>query len=586
MYEDEQAIVGADAWNERTLVDLLRLRRLTKKENPIFLFLGDGENVTDTLSAIELHERAASAGAHLARTLPKGAHVVLLFENSIEYIVAFFACLYAGHVPVSGVYPSAIGATERFAFILQDSQAKAVLGKRDTLTLFHQGQAAKSSLKWIPLESALKAVPLDEPVALTSDTPAVIQYTSGSTENPKGVCLTHRNICHNIHAQLISFQYQDKDTGLSWLPFTHDMGLVGAVLPALAAGNPFYFMGPDKFIEKPSRWLQAISRYGATISGGPDFAYRYCARLPEKDISPDWDFSRWTIAFNGSENISPDTLERFVTRFEKQGFRGRSFYPCYGLAENSLLVTSGRKGAGVSLVAFDREALSHGKALPLANPGSEADRETVSVLASCGTPHEDQHIHIVEPEHQTFLPEGTVGEIWIDSPSVSIGYFNSPLRNAQCFVEREGKRYLRTQDFGFLHQGELFHVGRLSEKFLYEGNVYYTNDIALSLSQALGGALCVVVPPALPERELPNLIIEHDDIEAIPALRQRIVATMNSYRITRFAFYFVRKGFVIRTPSGKIRADLTLENILAEKSAIVLSGDTQAPVATGMSRMI
>ncbi|WP_122050502.1 AMP-binding protein [Asaia bogorensis] len=586
MYEDEQAIFGAAAWQERTLVDLLKLRRITKKENPIFLFLGDGENVTDTLSAVELHERAGRAGAHLSRTLPKGAHVMLLFENGIDYIVAFFSCLYAGLVPVSGVYPSAIGAIERFAFILQDSQAKAVLGKRDTLTLFHQGEIARSGVKWIPLESALKAPAPIEPDMPTSDTLAVIQYTSGSTENPKGVCLTHRNICHNIHAQLVSFQYQDNDTGLSWLPFTHDMGLVGAVLPALAAGNPFYFMGPDKFIEKPSRWLQAISRYGATISGGPDFAYRYCARLPERDTSPEWDLSRWAIAFNGSENISPDTLSKFEARFSRQGFSGKSFYPCYGLAENSLLVTSGRKGAGVNLVAFDREALSRGDAVPVDVSAGETDREMTSALASCGTPHEDQHIHIADQETLSFLTEGKVGEIWIDSPSVSTGYFNSPLRNAQCFVERHGKRYLRTQDFGFLHQGELFHVGRLSEKFLYEGNIYYTNDVSLSLSQALDGALCMVVPPVLPERELPTVIIEHDDIESLPDFRQRLVATMNSYRITRFAFHFIRKGFVIRTPSGKIRADLTLQNILSEKSAIVHSGDTQTPVATGMSRLI
>ncbi|GBQ93832.1 AMP-binding protein [Asaia krungthepensis] len=582
MYEEEQALVGIEAWKQRTLVDLLHFRRLTRHESSIFLFLGDGENVTETLSAAELHDRACLAAAHLTRILPAPARIVLLFENGIEYIVAFFACLYAGHVPVSGIYPSAIGATERFTFILHDSDARAVLGKRETLTLFHQAGRDASKVKWIPLESALSAPKPAEPVPLKSEDLALVQYTSGSTENPKGVCLTHRNICHNIHAQLISFQYQDNDTGLSWLPFTHDMGLVGAVLPALAAGNPFYFMAPDKFIERPSRWLAAISRYGATISGGPDFAYRYCARLPEKEIASGWDLSRWSVAFNGSENISPDTLGKFSQRFAPQGFRASSFYPCYGLAENALLVTSGRKGAGVNLVSFDRTALSHGKAVPR----PDADGDDVSLLASCGTAHEDQCVIIVDPDARTPLPEGHVGEIWIDSPSVSSGYLNNPLRNAHCFVTKDGIRYLRTQDFGFMYRGELFHVGRLSEKFTYEGNVYYTNDIALALSQALDSALCIVVPPDLPVRDLPTLIIEIGSPDPLATMRETLGEVMKTYRIARFDFYVVRKGYVIRTPSGKIRADLTLENILNEKSSILASGDTCLPVATGIERMI
>lgn len=582
MYEEDQAIVGADSWKQRTLVDLLEFRRLTKSDNPIFQFLGDGENVTASLSAIELHRSASLAAAHLIRTLPARSHVILLFENSLDYIIGFFACLYAGHVPVSGVYPSAIGATERFVFIVADSDARAVLGKRETLTLFHQGDALSASLKWIPLESALSTKTAVEPASPISDDLALIQYTSGSTEDPKGVCLSHRNICHNIHAQLISFQYQDNDTGLSWLPFTHDMGLVGAVLPALAAGNPFYFMAPDKFIEKPIRWLAAISRYGATISGGPDFAYRYCARLPAHDIPQDLDLSRWGIAFNGSENINPATLERFADRFSQHGFRKESFYPCYGLAENALLVTSGRKGAGVRLVAFDRTALSHGKAVT----SDKTEEESISLLASCGSAHEDQIVVIADPDTGDCLPSNTVGEIWIDSPSVSLGYLNNSVRNAHCFVERDGRRYLRTQDFGFLHEGELYHVGRLSEKFIYDGNVYYTNDIALSLSQALDGATCIVASPALPKRDLPSVIVEQNDTSSLAGSRQTLIEIMKTYRIERFSFFFIRKGFVVRTPSGKIRADLTLENILGEKSAIIASGDTQMPVATGMVQII
>lgn len=582
MYEDDQAIVGVESWKERTLVDLLHFRRLTKGDNPIFLFLGDGDNVTETLSANALHQQASLAAAHLARTLPPCAQVILLFENSLEYIIGFFACLYAGHVPISGVYPSAIGAIERFTFIAEESDACAVLGKRETLRLFHQGRASPAGLKWVPIESALQARTPIDPVPTGSDDLALIQYTSGSTDNPKGVCLSHLNICHNIHAQLVSFNYQNDDTGLNWLPFTHDMGLLGAVLPALAAGNPFYFMGPDKFIERPGRWLAAISRYGATIAGGPDFAFRFCTRLPESEIPRDLDLSRWGIAFNGSENINPETLDRFADRFSKHGFRREAFLPCYGLAENTVLVTSGCKGAGVRLVAFDRTMLGQGRAVP----SQERDVETISVIASCGSAHHDQNVVIADPENGDFLPENHVGEIWVNSPSTSMGYLNNPARNAHSFIEKNGSRYLRTQDFGFFHAGELFHVGRLSEKFSYNGSVYYTNDIALSLGQALDGAISVVAPPALPERELPSVIIEQDDPNSIAQARQIMTQVMKSYRIERFSFYFIRKGYIVRTPSGKIRSALTLDNILKEQSAILASGDTHAPVATGVTHII
>lgn len=585
MYEEEQALVGRDAWKERTLIDLVTFRRLTRGEQPIFLFLGDGATVTASLSAARLHDEAGLVAAHLSRTLPPGARVLLLFENGLDYIVAFFACLYAGLVPVSGAYPTSIGARERFTFLLRDSEAQGVIGLRETLRLFHEPDpTSQDRIRWIPMEAARNArSPLSTPVTCGPETLALVQYSSGSTESPKGVCLTHRNICYNIHAQLLSFRYQDHDTGLSWLPFTHDMGLVGAVLPALAAGNPFYFMAPEKFIERPARWLEAISRYGVTISGGPDFAYRYCARLAGSDVSSAWDLSRWTIAFNGSETISADTLSSFATRYAAQGFRPEAFYSCYGLAENALLVTSGVKGRGVGLACFDRAALGLGRAV---RTGEKIEPGNVTVLASCGTAREEQSVHIADPDTGAFLPDDTVGEIWISGPSVSIGYLGNALRNARSFVEKDGRRYLRSQDSGFIHQGELFVVGRLSERFELRGSIYYTNDIALSLGQALDGALCVVAPPTGPENPVPSLIVEQHGAVDPSHLRSILQTVMRSYRIDEFAYFLIRKGFVARTPSGKVRADLTLAIILKENSAILCSGDTQSPVASGPEQLI
>lgn len=576
MYENEQTLLGVDAWTHRTLVDLLTFRRLTRADHPIFFFLGDGENVTATLSANELHRQAELVSAHLHQTLSPGTSVILLFENSPDYIVAFFSCLYAGMVPISGVYPTSIGALERFSFIAKDSGAGAVIGKRETLRIFHDSlREQKTQVKWIPVESASRHGRTHTPENFTSDKIALIQYTSGSTEDPKGVCLTHRNLCYNIHAQLSSFKYRADDRALSWLPFTHDMGLVGAVLPGLALGGPFYFMPPDKFIEKPARWLSAISRFKITGSGGPDFAYRYCARLPESEIDPAWDLSQWKIAFNGSENIAETTLSSFAERFESLGFDKASFYPCYGLAENALLVTAGARGTGVTLRAFDRKALGCGIA-SLAEPQS---RESGTVmLACCGTIHPDQEVCIADPETAVFLAENYVGEIWISGPSVCDGYLNQPARNITTFIERDGKRYLRTQDFGFLHQSALYLVGRLSERFKYEGRVYFTNEISLSMSQRLGGISVIVAPPSLPDRPLVTIMIEQEDPHHITHTHMAIAKAMRSCGIPLFAYYFVRKGFIVRTPSGKIRSDLTLDNILQENAAIIMSGDTLDPV--------
>lgn len=585
IYQDEQRLYGSEAWNERTLIDLLTLRRMTKKNDIVFRFLGDGETVTETLTPHELHVQASQVAAHLFKTLRQGARVVLLFETSLDYVVGLYGCIYAGVIPVSGVHPTALGSAERFAYIINDCAAEAVLGQREVLQNFHQAQRPDTpkTLKWVPFESAVRATKMHRPDSGNPGDLALIQYTSGSTENPKGVCLSHRNIVHNIHAQVLSFQLDAHDIGLSWLPFTHDMGLIGAILPALAAGNPFYFMSPNSFIEKPTRWMAAMSRYGVTVSGGPDFAYRHCARLPESLLSPQWDLSGWRLAFNASENISQDTLTAFSEKFGPYGFSQNAFFACYGLAENALLVTAAQRGQGINFTAFSRDSLAKGTAEMARGPNAS---ESVTRLANCGTAAGHQSVFIVEAESRTFLDERQIGEIWITGPSVCLGYENNPLRNAESFTEINGTRFLQTQDYGFLCDGKLYLVGRLTEQFSYNGETYYTSDIALSMSHALGGGLAVVAPPSENGIYPISVMIEHNDINVDDVLVTRMRDTLKTYRLSRFAYYFIRKGFVVRTPSGKVCAVPTLQNILSNKTAIIASGSTEHAHFSGRTRMV
>ena len=263
---------------------------------------------------------------------------------------------------------------------------------------------------------------------------AFLQYTSGSTGAPKGVMLSHANIMHNCALITTAFEAGRDAVGASWLPTYHDMGLVGGVLNPIFCGRPSLLMSPMLFLQKPIRWLRTISKYGVTISGGPNFAYDLCTNKITDDQLQDIDLSRWSLAFNGAEPVRRETLDRFCRRFAPYGFRRQTFYPCYGMAETTLIVTGGARRKNPVIRCFDGTALDEGRVVPAAPDG---DRGRFAV--GCGRVLQDEEVVIVQPDTATRASEGRVGEIWIRSGSVGQGYWNKPEATEATFRGQAGR---------------------------------------------------------------------------------------------------------------------------------------------------
>ena len=315
------------------------------------------------------------------------------------------------------------------------------------------------ALHWLATDIVVTSV--DEawqPEHATSGDLAFLQYTSGSTGHPRGVMLTHANLLHNASLIFHVFEHTETDSYVSWLPMFHDMGFMVGVLQPLYAGIRAVVMSPVSFLQRPARWLEAISHYRATTSGGPNFAYDLCARKITLDDAAKLDLSSWSVAFNGAEPVRAETLDRFASRFESCGFRRAALFPCYGLAEATLIVTGGRK-----------------KSLPIIK------RVEAKLMVGCGGELPGERVVIVDPVSLIELKDGQVGEIWVYGPSVARGYWNRPedtIRIFNAYLSDTGEGpFLRTEDLGFIEDGELYITGRIKDLIIIRGLNHYPQDI-------------------------------------------------------------------------------------------------------------
>jgi acyl-CoA synthetase (AMP-forming)/AMP-acid ligase II len=318
---------------------------------------------------------------------------------------------------------------------------------------------------------------------LNPATLAFLQYTSGSTAEPKGVMLSHGNLMHNLDMTYHAFGIGPDSRVVIWLPPYHDMGLIGGILQPLYAGTPVILMSPLDFLQRPLRWLQAIARYQAAVSGGPNFAYDLCVRKSTPEQRAALDLSHWQKAFNGAEPIRAGTLTRFATAFAGSGFRPEAFYPCYGLAEATLIVSGGGKAKTPAVTTVQAAALAENHVVPVA-----AEAEDSLTFVSCGPALGRQEIAIVHPVALSRCPAGQVGEIWLSGPSVAQGYWQRPQDTARTFLAYtadtgEGP-FLRTGDLGFLQGGELFVTGRLKDLIIIDGLNHYPQDIEVTVEQS------------------------------------------------------------------------------------------------------
>ncbi|WLE63029.1 amino acid adenylation domain-containing protein [Burkholderia plantarii] len=428
-------------------------------------------------------ERRAIALAALLRERGAGgqaARVLLAMDSGIDYVAAFFGCLYAGAIAVPVYPPESLRGQHlaRLAAIAADADAAFVV-----TTGALAGKLGEAFARIAPGAACIEMDRLDHagvdaqaflPHAAASADIAFLQYTSGSTSTPKGVMVTHGSLWANEIAIREGLGVTADDVFVSWLPLYHDMGLIGTLSQPVFSGIPLVLMSPQFFLERPVRWLEAIARHRGTISGGPDFAYRLCADRIGDEARAALDLSSWRLAFSGSEPVRKATLDAFVVRFVPQRFDPAALFPCYGLAEATLYVSGVGRGRGARAPGFDPAALERGRVL--------ADAAGTA-LVSCGTPPSGHEIAIVERESGAALPAGAIGEILVRGPSVAAGYWRRADATAASFVERDGAVWLRTGDLGFVHDGELFVAGRIKDLLIVRGRNLYPQDLELAIER-------------------------------------------------------------------------------------------------------
>jgi|GEM_PF-375899 len=558
------------------LVDVLRFRTKQRPDAFAFTFLRDGEGDEEHLSFEALDRRARLIGAFLQQHQAAGKRVLLLYPPGIQFITAFFGCLYAGAVAVPAYPPRVNGKLTRLQAIAIDAQPTHGLTNTATVTRLKPQAAeldALKNLQWLDTDELLQSEELISnwrPPVIDDHTLAFIQYTSGSTGQPKGVMISHRNLLHNQRLIKTAFRHPEYGRIIGWLPLYHDMGLIGNVLHTIYTSSWCVLMSPVAFIQRPVRWLDAITRYKAQTSGGPSFAYDLCTRKVTADQRATLHLSSWQVAFNGAEPVRADVLERFAAMFESCGFRRDAFHPCYGLAESTLLVT-GRPANGPPVTRTILPEPLEQRRVVKASAGETNTRTFVG----CGESLCGQQIKIVDPDTRKECAPDAIGEIWVRGDSVARGYWNRPEQTAETFQARlaqddEGP-FLRTGDLGFISDGELFLTGRLKDLIIINGRNHYPQDIERTIEQSYSGIRPGCVAAFAVEIEGEERLVTVQEIERAnlrtlnagdveDAIREAVSV---NHELELHAVVLLKPGSIPKTTSGKLQRQLCVKMFLA-----------------------
>jgi amino acid adenylation domain-containing protein/non-ribosomal peptide synthase protein (TIGR01720 family) len=533
-----------------SLVQLLQERAEFAPEGLAYRFPGDGEAGEARITYGELDLRARAIAAALQDMRARGERALLLFPAGLTFIEAFFGCLYAGVIAVPAPLPRR--NAQRLQAMVVDSGAKFALTNAASLTKMESAEQLRL-LATDTIEGSL-ANTYREP-ELSANSLAYLQYTSGSTSTPKGVMVTHGNVLHNSASIHRGFAHTPDSRALTWLPHFHDMGLIDGIIQPLYGGFPGILMSPVSFLQHPLRWLEAITRFQITHTGGPNFAYDLCVRRVNKEQRAMLDLGSWRVAYNGAEPVRFETLQRFADAFRECGFREAAFYPAYGLAEATLKV-SGAEDLVTCTVRFD--ALEQHHVIE-----AIAGEDNTRTLVSCGQPGLDTGIEIVDSETSSRCEVNAIGEIWVHGPGVAAGYWNRPEETEATFHARLAgeaeKTYLRTGDLGFVRDGELFVTGRVKDLIIVRGRNLYPHDLELAVEQCheslrAGGGAAFSVEVAGEERLV--VVQELDarrggDPAALLELIRQTLA--DEFEVQPYAIVLVKAGSVPKTSSGKIQ---------------------------------
>ena len=549
-----------------SFVDVLRHQAAERPDRRAFTFLENGERESDAVTYAELDRDARAIAALLQSRTRAGDRALLLYPPGLDFVRAFMGCLYAGVIAVPVYPPRRNRSVERLSAIAADAQPAVALTNRAVSTALARSDIAALN---VPVVIADRDADIEPDRWMTPSLDphrlAFLQYTSGSTGTPKGVMVTHGNLLHNNELIKTGFDHSSDSVFVSWLPVFHDMGLVGQVLNPIYCGAPSVLMEPAAFLQKPVRWLRAISRYRGTTSGAPNSAYELCVRKVAAEDRATLDLGSWRFAYNGSEPVRASTVRRFHETFAPCGLRLENIHPCYGLAEATLLVSIG--GAATP---------------PVFHAGDDG-----RLLTSSGRLWLDERVVIVDPETREPRAQGEVGEIWIASQSIAAGYWRRPEETAGAFhaytsPDDDGP-FFRTGDLGILSGGELFVTGRLKDLIIVRGRNLYPQDLEHTAERAHdavardgSAAFCIagenddrlVIACEVARERLARL----DAGEVLRAIRQAIA---EDHEVDPDAIVLVRPLTIPKTSSGKIQRAACRERFAS--GTLEIAGEWRRP---------
>lgn len=577
-----------------SLVDVIRLRTQLNPDKLSCTFLNKGNEEHMTYANLDAH--ASAIAAHLqASGIQPGDRVLLIFSPGLAFIQAFIACLYAGCIAVPIYPPLQDKIKDKALKIIANAKPAIVLMANDYLKLCDEYNPYELELKektkapsnTHPYHFATIPCLITNTIHcndshywknphLQGHELAFLQYTSGSTNDPKGVMVGHNNLMDNLNRIYKAYQLNDETIIFSWLPPQHDMGLVGGILTPIYSGIPVKLMSPFAFLQNPLSWLQNISKYRATYSGSPNFAYDYCVKRIKEEKKQGLDLSSWTIAPNGAEPIRKDSLEQFYQAFKDYGFRKEAFYPCYGLAETTLMVSGGIPGTPYRSVVIAKDSLQNHQLQFV-----EEETSASQVFIGCGNPV--LTVRIVNPDTLIPCEPNQIGEIWVKGESIAQGYWGQATETEHAFkaiIENEDSKvhYLRTGDLGFMHDNELYVTGRIKDLIILYGKKYYPQDIEYSLSQSpiqtqIGKCAAFIIQSGFEFNltvmcEIKNQSMSHEEQTNLFKTIYELIYQAHQLAIHTIVFIPLKE--MPHTTSGKIRRNFC-RNFLLDNSLPILA---------------
>lgn len=564
-----------------SFVQILQDRAITHPDHVIFTFLEDGETESSRLTYQHLDQKAREIAGYLQQWQSRGERALLLYQPGLEFVTAFLGCLYAGVIATPAYPPRQNRSFARLEAIIKDAQAKFALTTESLKEKIEQKLTKNTSIICLATDNLNSDLADNwQKLEPSADSLAFLQYTSGSTGRPKGVMVSHGNLIHN--SQLIEdcFQNSNNSIGGSWLPPYHDMGLIGGILQPIYAGITTIMLPPVSFLQRPVRWLKAISKYKITTTGGPNFAYEMCVNAVSEKQKADLDLSCWELAFSGAEPVRAETIAKFSDYFSDCGFRKEAFYPCYGMAETTLIVSGAHKQKEPVIKRVSAEDLTQNKVIFTEESGS-----LTQTLVSSGRIAEGLQAIVVNPDTFEVCQDNEVGEIWVQGDSVTQGYWQREDLTKQIFHAHTNDTqlgaFLRTGDLGFFSDGELFVTGRLKDLIIIRGRNHYPQDIEETVSNChdalnSGNGAAFAVEMKNEEELVVVFEVKRTHLRKISEIQGEIfnrirqeIATNHELQVS--SIVLLKTGSIPKTSSGKITRNACRQDFLDGKLDAIAS---------------